>query len=74
LSEAEMISSQREEAYRTKIYDILQGVTEKTEVLVQLRKANTGHYGLKCIATLKNKDGNYTVTYLRQFEDESVES
>jgi len=70
-----MISSQREEAYRTKIYDILQGVSEKTEVLVQLRKANTGHYGLKCIATLKNnKDGNYTVTYLRQFEDENIES
>lgn len=70
LLESEMSASQTDMVKRDEIYTILQETDNKTKVLIQLKTSLTGHYGLKCVATIRQDDGKYTIVYSRQYRDE----
>lgn len=77
IKESDLLSSINNPTVRDEVYTLLQEANNitnsKIELLIQLKRSYTGHFGLKCIATIREDDGKYTVVYSRQFRDYTVD-
>lgn len=56
---------------KEQVYEILSTTDNITEVLIQLQQRN-GFYGLNCLASIRKEDEKYTVAYVKQYKDDSM--